>query len=281
MYGTPFPSVGSYAAWSRIQYRDWLILDSHDINKLNYLFLPVRVEESSGKVLEAEKRLQEERRRCVILEQQLEKLQMDPGRNTSALKPALRNKTGEVEHLSTAMSPIPLLWLIDSNNIWTLIYQTYTRAWPYTQPFGPTQTSGPTQKVKFWPHLIPRGFFHRFQWGQEFCNTLFSWEDSLQKKLDIALCCHHGHCCAPFALLPERFIWRLRAELKDASQFKVCQCLWKTIAGDEVIRSVVIYYPMNMIISCYKYESLTSIVKGEEFMVDVKFLFPWSDPFIA
>ncbi|XP_063180350.1 coiled-coil domain-containing protein 13 isoform X2 [Chroicocephalus ridibundus] len=55
---------------------------------------PGRVEESSDKVLEVEKRLQEERRRCVILEQQLEKLQMDPGRNTSAQKPPLRSKTG-------------------------------------------------------------------------------------------------------------------------------------------------------------------------------------------
>ncbi|XP_009878796.1 PREDICTED: coiled-coil domain-containing protein 13 [Charadrius vociferus] len=57
--------------------------------------LQKRVEESSGKVLEVEKRLQEERRRCVILEQQLEKLQMDPGRNTSTLKPPLRSKTGQ------------------------------------------------------------------------------------------------------------------------------------------------------------------------------------------
>ncbi|XP_063180351.1 coiled-coil domain-containing protein 13 isoform X3 [Chroicocephalus ridibundus] len=56
--------------------------------------LQKRVEESSDKVLEVEKRLQEERRRCVILEQQLEKLQMDPGRNTSAQKPPLRSKTG-------------------------------------------------------------------------------------------------------------------------------------------------------------------------------------------
>ncbi|KAM6412755.1 coiled-coil domain-containing protein 13 isoform 3-T4 [Pluvialis apricaria] len=63
-----------------------------------------RVEESSGKVLEAEKRLQEERRRCVILEQQLEKLQMDPGRNTSAPKPPLRSKTGQ----SMSHSRLPL-----------------------------------------------------------------------------------------------------------------------------------------------------------------------------
>ncbi|XP_029866219.1 coiled-coil domain-containing protein 13 isoform X3 [Aquila chrysaetos chrysaetos] len=57
--------------------------------------LQKRVEEGSNKVLEAEKRLQEERRRCVILEQQLEKLQMDPGRRTSAQKPPLRSKTGQ------------------------------------------------------------------------------------------------------------------------------------------------------------------------------------------
>uniref|UniRef100_A0A8B9ZPU1 Coiled-coil domain-containing protein 13 n=1 Tax=Anas zonorhyncha TaxID=75864 RepID=A0A8B9ZPU1_9AVES len=65
--------------------------------------LQKRVEESSDKVLEVEKRLQEERRRCVLLEQQLEKLQMDPGRNTSTQKPPLRGKTGEVELLPTAI----------------------------------------------------------------------------------------------------------------------------------------------------------------------------------
>ncbi|XP_074900275.1 coiled-coil domain-containing protein 13 isoform X3 [Buteo buteo] len=57
--------------------------------------LQKRVEEGSNKALEAEKRLQEERRRCVILEQQLEKLQMDPGRTTSAQKRPLRSKTGQ------------------------------------------------------------------------------------------------------------------------------------------------------------------------------------------
>jgi len=68
--------------------------------------LHIRVEEGSDKVLEAEKRLQEERRRCVILEQQLEKLQMDPGRITGTQKPPLRSKTGEVELLPTVLSPI-------------------------------------------------------------------------------------------------------------------------------------------------------------------------------
>ncbi|KAM9303744.1 coiled-coil domain-containing protein 13 [Morus bassanus] len=57
--------------------------------------LQKRVEEGSDEVLEAEKRLQEERQQCVILEQQLEKLQMEPGRKTNAQKPPLRSKTGQ------------------------------------------------------------------------------------------------------------------------------------------------------------------------------------------
>ncbi|XP_068790202.1 coiled-coil domain-containing protein 13 isoform X4 [Struthio camelus] len=57
--------------------------------------LQKRVEESSDKVLEVEKKLQEERRRCVILEQQIEKLKMDPGKNTGAQKPSLRSKAGQ------------------------------------------------------------------------------------------------------------------------------------------------------------------------------------------
>ncbi|XP_065600878.1 coiled-coil domain-containing protein 13 isoform X2 [Cyrtonyx montezumae] len=57
--------------------------------------LQKRVEEGSDKVLDAEKRLQEERWRCVILEQQLEKLQMDPGRITSTQKAPLRSRTGQ------------------------------------------------------------------------------------------------------------------------------------------------------------------------------------------
>ncbi|XP_064906328.1 coiled-coil domain-containing protein 13 [Columba livia] len=65
--------------------------------------LQKRVDEGNEKVLEAEKRLQEERRRCVVLEQQLEKLQMDPGRNTSAQKPPLRSKTGQAAGHSRAV----------------------------------------------------------------------------------------------------------------------------------------------------------------------------------
>ncbi|XP_065523003.1 coiled-coil domain-containing protein 13 isoform X2 [Lathamus discolor] len=56
---------------------------------------PRRVEESSNKILAAEKSLQEERRRCVILEQQLEKLQMDAGSDTSEQKSPMRSKTGQ------------------------------------------------------------------------------------------------------------------------------------------------------------------------------------------
>ncbi|KAM9277699.1 LOW QUALITY PROTEIN: coiled-coil domain-containing protein 13-like [Cariama cristata] len=57
--------------------------------------LQEREEEDSNKILETEKMLQKERRRGVILEQQLEKLQMEPGRSIRAQKPALRSKTGE------------------------------------------------------------------------------------------------------------------------------------------------------------------------------------------
>ncbi|XP_074802515.1 coiled-coil domain-containing protein 13 isoform X4 [Natator depressus] len=53
------------------------------------------VVESSDKVLEAEKKLQEERRRSVILEQRLEKMKMDAGKNANTQKPLPRNKTGQ------------------------------------------------------------------------------------------------------------------------------------------------------------------------------------------
>ncbi|KAM9284231.1 coiled-coil domain-containing protein 13-like [Cariama cristata] len=66
--------------------------------------LQEREEEDSNKILETEKRLQEERRRGVILEQQLEKLQMEPGRNIRAQKPLLRSKTTEVEQLCRSAS---------------------------------------------------------------------------------------------------------------------------------------------------------------------------------
>ncbi|XP_073438290.1 coiled-coil domain-containing protein 13 isoform X2 [Dendrobates tinctorius] len=51
-----------------------------------------RVEESNKKVLEGEKKLQEERKRCVLLEQQLEKMKMEAGRNGSTQKPSARGK---------------------------------------------------------------------------------------------------------------------------------------------------------------------------------------------
>uniref|UniRef100_A0A8C0GTC2 Coiled-coil domain containing 13 n=1 Tax=Chelonoidis abingdonii TaxID=106734 RepID=A0A8C0GTC2_CHEAB len=57
--------------------------------------LQKRVVESSDKVLETEKKLQEERRQSVILEQHLEKMKMDAGKNANSQKPLPRNKTGE------------------------------------------------------------------------------------------------------------------------------------------------------------------------------------------
>ncbi|XP_041899939.1 coiled-coil domain-containing protein 13 isoform X3 [Corvus kubaryi] len=78
---------------------------------------PGRVEESSDRVLEAEQKLQEERWRSDILEQQLEKLQVDSGSSTTAQKPPLRSTTGlsglplyvsDRNELSAALSKLPL-----------------------------------------------------------------------------------------------------------------------------------------------------------------------------
>ncbi|XP_075070221.1 coiled-coil domain-containing protein 13 isoform X2 [Mixophyes fleayi] len=54
-----------------------------------------RVEESNMKVLDAEKKLQEERRRSVLLEQQLEKMKLDSGKNGTAQKLSARGKAGQ------------------------------------------------------------------------------------------------------------------------------------------------------------------------------------------
>ncbi|XP_068091235.1 coiled-coil domain-containing protein 13 isoform X3 [Hyperolius riggenbachi] len=54
-----------------------------------------RVEEGNMKALEAEKKLQEERRRCVQLEQQLEKLRLEAGRNGATHKLSARGKVGQ------------------------------------------------------------------------------------------------------------------------------------------------------------------------------------------
>ncbi|XP_038938682.1 coiled-coil domain-containing protein 13 isoform X2 [Rattus norvegicus] len=55
--------------------------------------LQKRVEESSSKLLEAERRLQEERQRAVLLEQHLEKLRLEPSRALVSQK-APKNKPG-------------------------------------------------------------------------------------------------------------------------------------------------------------------------------------------
>lgn len=52
-----------------------------------------RVEESSSKLLEAERRLQEERQRAVLLEQHLEKMRLEPSRASVSQK-ATKNKPG-------------------------------------------------------------------------------------------------------------------------------------------------------------------------------------------
>lgn len=54
--------------------------------------LMARLEESSGKLLEAERRLQEERQRAVLLEQHLEKMRLEPCR--ALLPQKAKNKPG-------------------------------------------------------------------------------------------------------------------------------------------------------------------------------------------
>lgn len=56
--------------------------------------LITRVEESNSKLLESEKKLQEERQRTVVLEQHLEKMRLEPGRTSVSQKAASRSKTG-------------------------------------------------------------------------------------------------------------------------------------------------------------------------------------------
>ncbi|XP_054129893.1 coiled-coil domain-containing protein 13 isoform X2 [Melozone crissalis] len=76
-----------------------------------------RVMESSSKVLEAEKKLQEEQWQSDSLEQHLEKLQVDPESSTTAQEPALRSRkaqaslplhVSDTEELSAALAELPL-----------------------------------------------------------------------------------------------------------------------------------------------------------------------------
>ncbi|XP_046499072.1 coiled-coil domain-containing protein 13 isoform X3 [Equus quagga] len=56
--------------------------------------LQKRVEESNSKLLESERKLQEERQRTVVLEQHLEKMRLEPERTSASQKAAPRSKTG-------------------------------------------------------------------------------------------------------------------------------------------------------------------------------------------
>ncbi|XP_044512911.1 coiled-coil domain-containing protein 13 [Gracilinanus agilis] len=56
--------------------------------------LQKRVDEGNNRLLETDKKLQEERHRCVVLEQQLEKTKMDTGKTTASQKSATRTKGG-------------------------------------------------------------------------------------------------------------------------------------------------------------------------------------------
>nr|XP_033787686.1 coiled-coil domain-containing protein 13 isoform X2 [Geotrypetes seraphini] len=57
--------------------------------------LQKRIEEGNEKLLATEKKLQEERRRSVFLEQQLEKMKIDSGRNANLHKNSARSKPGQ------------------------------------------------------------------------------------------------------------------------------------------------------------------------------------------
>ncbi|XP_057562245.1 coiled-coil domain-containing protein 13 [Hippopotamus amphibius kiboko] len=56
--------------------------------------LQKRVEESNGRLLESERKLQEERHRTVVLEQHLEKMRLEPGRTSASQRAAPRSKAG-------------------------------------------------------------------------------------------------------------------------------------------------------------------------------------------
>ncbi|XP_015301198.3 coiled-coil domain-containing protein 13 isoform X3 [Macaca fascicularis] len=56
--------------------------------------LQKRVEESNSKLLESERKLQEERHRTVVLEQHLEKIRLEPGKASASQRAAPRTKAG-------------------------------------------------------------------------------------------------------------------------------------------------------------------------------------------
>ncbi|XP_032987883.1 coiled-coil domain-containing protein 13 isoform X1 [Rhinolophus ferrumequinum] len=56
--------------------------------------LQKRMEDSNSKLLESERKLQEERQRTVVLEQHLQKMRLEPGRTSASQRAASRSKTG-------------------------------------------------------------------------------------------------------------------------------------------------------------------------------------------
>ncbi|XP_009199342.2 coiled-coil domain-containing protein 13 isoform X4 [Papio anubis] len=73
--------------------------------------LQKRVEESNSKLLESERKLQEERHRTVVLEQHLEKIRLEPGKASASQRAAPRTKTGRGQgrSLSAAGGAVLLL----------------------------------------------------------------------------------------------------------------------------------------------------------------------------
>ncbi|XP_058688799.1 coiled-coil domain-containing protein 13 isoform X4 [Poecile atricapillus] len=116
--------------------------------------LQKRLEESSNKVLEAEKKLREEKWQSDILEQQLEKLQVDLGSSRTAQKPALRSRKGEGEPLTSPISP---LGFIDSDSIWASPAKP-SRVHDLAPGDGTCSQPGARQEAKPWPFLIEDDF---------------------------------------------------------------------------------------------------------------------------
>lgn len=69
------------------------------------------MEESNSKLLESERKLQEERHRTVVLEQHLEKIRLEPGKASASQRAAPRTKAGRGQgrSLSAADGAVLLL----------------------------------------------------------------------------------------------------------------------------------------------------------------------------
>uniref|UniRef100_A0A8D2BEF4 Coiled-coil domain-containing protein 13 n=1 Tax=Sus scrofa TaxID=9823 RepID=A0A8D2BEF4_PIG len=80
--------------------------------------LQKRVEESNIKLLESEKKLQEERHRTVVLEQHLEKMRLEPARTSTSQRAAPRSKTGKA---GVGAEPVSSTAMLSPFSMWSRI----------------------------------------------------------------------------------------------------------------------------------------------------------------